>query len=127
MASNGRWVVVFDDKKITKKYDEGAEEGAGHVLKDDPIWNEEKFANIWAIQYETSVPTDTVEYRDETPHSTYDPAVLGDFKSQFIDRWDAAQLVSLQNDWDNDNEEGESSSEKISRLGARPTSYTSNP
>ena len=102
METNSRWVVVFDDKKITKKYDEGAEEGAGHRLKDDPICNEAKFANIWAIQYGNSVPTDSVEYRDETPHSIYDPAVLGEFQSQFIDKWDAAHLNILQHDWDND-------------------------
>ena len=126
MATNSKWIVVFDDKKITKKYDEGSEEGAGHILKDDPIWNEAKFANIWAIQYGNSVATDSVEYRDETPPSVYAPAVLGDFQ-EFINRWDAAQLVSIQNTWDDDNVEGESSSDKLSRLGARPTSYTSNP
>ena len=53
--------------------------------------------------------------------------MLGDFQSQFIDKWDAAQLVKLQNTWDDDNVEGESESDKLARLGARPTSYTSNP
>ena len=124
MATNSRWIVVFDDKKITKKYDEGAGEGAGHILKDDPIWNEAKFANIWAIQYGTGNPSDTVEYRDQTPHSTWEDANLGDFQD-FITRWDSAHLTKLQSDWDNDNIEDESEADKIARLGARPTSYTS--
>ena len=48
----------------------------------------------------------------------------------FIDRWDAAHLSQLQANWDNDNavdNEGnpESAEDKIARLGARPTSYSS--
>ena len=44
--------------------------------------------------------------------------------------WDAAHLVQLQTDWDNDNifdDDGntETTAEKESRLGPRPTSYTS--
>ena len=44
----------------------------------------------------------------------------------FWDREDySTHLAKLQSDWDNDNIEGESEADKISRLGARPTSYTS--
>ncbi len=95
-----------------------------NVIDDDAFWSESKFSNIWAIQYQNSVTTDEVEYRDETPHSSYADANLGDV-SQFITRWDAAHLNQLQIDWDDDNEEGETSEEKIARLGPRPTSYSS--
>jgi hypothetical protein len=55
---------------------------------------------------------------------------------QFITKWDAMHLAKLQADWDNDNAQvedpadsgtyrDETSSEKIARLGARPTSYLS--
>ncbi len=30
-------------------------------------------------------------------------ANLGNFQTQFIDKWDAAHLAKLQSDWDNDN------------------------
>ena len=126
MATNANWTVVFEDKLIIKQSGDAA--GTGYpILDNDSFWSDSKWSNIWAIQYGNSVATDSVEYRDETPHSIYDPAVLGDFQSQFIDKWDAAQLVKLQNTWDDDNVEGESESDKLSRLGARPTSYTSNP
>ena len=77
---------------------------------------------------------DTIEHRDGTPHSTWTAAGLGDFNSQFISKWEAAHLAKLQSDWDNNNGdtydlEGnlthtETESEKITRLGARPTSYS---
>jgi hypothetical protein len=50
---------------------------------------------------------------------------------QFVDKWDEAHLTQLQSDWDNNNavdENGDSTeteAEKIVRLGARPTSYSS--
>lgn len=123
MATNANWTVVFDDKIIIKN--NGAESGTGYVINDDnSFWDQSKFSNIWAIQHGTSVTSDEVEYRDETPHSSYADANLGDV-SQFITRWDAAHLNQLQIDWDGDNEEGETSEEKIARLGPRPTSYSS--
>ena len=76
---------------------------------------------IWAIQYGTSNPSDTVEYRDTTPHSTWEDANLGDF-SDFIDKWDAVHLSQLQANWDDDNVDDETEEDKIARLGARPTS-----
>ena len=117
MATNANWTVVFDDKIVIKNHAEGASEGVGYKIDDDAFWNDSKFSNIWAIQYGTSVTSDEVEYRDETPHTSFADANLGDI-SQFSNRWDAAHLSKLQADWDADPRE---ESEK----GARPTSYSS--
>ena len=124
MASKGNWTVVFEDKIIIKNYAEGASGGIGYVINNDSFWSDSKFSNIWAIQYGSSNPSDEVEYRDETPHSSYAEANLGDI-SQFSSKWDSAHLAKLQSDWDNDYIESETEIEKIARLGARPTSYTS--
>jgi hypothetical protein len=133
MATNSTWVVIFDDKKIVKNTGDMAGEAKGYTIDDDPFWNQAKFSNIWAIQYQTSVATDQVEYRDTTPHSTYDEGTLGNF-NDFITRWDAAHLAQLQADWDANganltdeagNPISETEAEKISRIGARPTSYSS--
>ena len=130
MATNSNWTIVFEDKIIIKNYAEGASEGIGYVINDDSFWNDSKFSNIWAIQYGNSITSDEVEYRDETPHSSFADANLGDI-SQFSSRWDSAHLTQLQLNWDNNNiynEDGtsaENSEEKINRLGARPTSYSS--
>jgi len=130
MASKGNWAVVFDDKKITKNYAEGASEGIAFIIDDDAFWNQSKFSNIWAIQYGTSNTSDEVEYRDETPNSSYADANLGDI-SQFSTRWDPMYLAKIQNDWDvnllvvNDEVVPETEAEKIARLGPRPTSYSS--
>jgi hypothetical protein len=122
MATNANWTVIFDDQLIIKKAGDAA--GSGYIIDDSSFWNQSKFSNIWAIQHGTSNVSDEVEYRDETPHSSYADADLGDV-SQFTTRWDAAHLNQLQIDWDADNEEGETSEEKIARLGPRPTSYSS--
>ena len=113
---------------------EGAEEGIGYKINDDAFWNDSKFSNIWAIQQGNSVTSDEVEYRDETPHSSFSDAGLGDI-SQFVTRWDAAHLAQLQSDWDDDvittrDSEGniltsENEADQIARKGARPTSYSS--
>ena len=124
MATNSQWTVVFDDKCIIKNHAEGASEGISYVISDDSFWGQGKFSNIWAIQFGTARPIDTVEYRDETSHSSWEDANLGDFQD-FITRWDSVHLTQLQSDWDNDNEEDETEAEKIARLGARPTSYSS--
>jgi hypothetical protein len=130
MASKGNWTVVFEDKMIIKNYAEGATEGIGYEIDNDAFWNNSKFSNIWAIQYGNSVVSDEVEYRDETPHSSFVDANIGDI-SQFSSKWDSAHLAKLQSDWDSDNlvnENGvstETEAEKIARLGARPTSYSS--
>lgn len=117
MASKGNWTVVFEDKIVIKNYDEGASEGIGYKIDDDTFWNQSKFSNIWAIQYGTSITSDEVEYRDETPHSSFADANIGDI-SQFSSKWDSAHLSQLQSDWDADERD---ESEK----GARPTSYSS--
>jgi hypothetical protein len=134
MATNANWTVVFDDKKIIKNYAEGASEGIGYNINDDSFWSDSKFSNIWAIQHGNSTTSDEVEYRDSTPHSSFADANIGDI-SQFSSRWDSAHLAKLQFDWDNNNgdtvdSEGtvthvETEAEKIIRLGARPTSYSS--
>ena len=128
MATNATWTVVFDDKIIINqsvKNEQG--HSVGYIINDDAFWSDSKWSNVWAIQYVTDNEdhNDTVEHRDTTPHSTWTAANLGDFRSQFIDKWDVAHLTQLQADWDNDNVEGESEADKISRLGARPTSYSS--
>ncbi len=122
MASSGKWTVVFEDKMIIKK--SGDASGTFYVIEDDDFWNQSKFSNIWAIQYGTFAPSDTIEHRDQTPHCTWEEANLGDFQD-FISRWDTAHLSQLQSNWDNDNVDGESESDKIARLGERPTSYSS--
>jgi hypothetical protein len=124
MASKGNWTIVFEDKMIIKNYAEGATEGISYTIDNDAFWNDSKFSNIWAIQYGNSVVSDEVEYRDETPHSSYAEANLGDI-SQFSSKWDSVHLAKLKSDWDNNNIEGETEAEKNTRLGARPTSYTS--
>jgi hypothetical protein len=118
MASKGNWTVVFEDKAIQKGT------GLQYIINDDVFWNQSKFSNIWAIQYGTSITSDEVEYRDNTPHSSYADANLGDFQ-EFITRWDSAHLSQLQSNWDNNNVDGETEAEKIARLGARPTSFSS--
>jgi len=121
MASLGNWTVIFEDKLIIKQSGDSAGQ---YVIDDDTFWGQSKFSNIWAIQYGTAVPSDEVEYRDTTPHSTFADANIGDM-SQFTNKWDAAHLAALQSEWDNDNAPGETEAQKITRLGARPTSYSS--
>jgi hypothetical protein len=120
MATLGTWTVVFDDKVIIKQTGAGA---GTHKINDDAFWSQSKFSNIWAIQYGTSVTSDEVEYRDETPHSSFADANLP--FQEFIDKWDSTHLAELQSDWDKKNIAGETEAEKIARLGERPTSYTS--
>jgi hypothetical protein len=124
MATNATWTIIFPDKKINKA---GV---SSYIIDDDAFWNDPKFSNIWAIQYGTSNTSEEVEYRDKTPHTSYADASLGDF-NEFITRFDVAHLAQLQSNWDDDNlynEDGsvsETEAEKITRLGARPTSYSS--
>jgi len=126
MATNATWTVVMDDKLIIKAgFDNGdGTTGRGYTINEDSFWNQSKFLNIWAIQYATPVASYQIEYKDTTPNSSYADADLGDFQD-FISRWDSAHLTQLQSIWDNDNVDGETSEEKIARLGARPTSYSS--
>ena len=134
MATNANWTIVFEDKMIIKQSGDAA---GSYIIDDDTFWNQSKFSNIWAIQNGTPSSTDEVEYRDTTPHSSFTDANIGNI-SQFINKWDAAHLAKLQSDWDDDtlrieDPEGEdppvfrdeTEAEKITRLGARPTSYSS--
>jgi hypothetical protein len=136
MATNSDWTVIFEDKKIIKQSGDGA--GNAYIVDNDVFWNDSKWSNIWAIQYkhDNHDYNDTVEYRDETPHATWIAANLGDFSTQFISKWDEAHLAKLQADWDEDNSDvedpeesngwrNETEAEKIARIGARPTSYSS--
>jgi len=122
MTINSNWTIVFDDKSILKQKGDGA--GNVYIINDDAFWSQSKFSNIWAIQHGASVATDEVEHRDGTPHSTYIDANLGDI-NDFINKWDSAHLSNLQSIWDNNTVDGETDAEKITRLGARPTSYSS--
>ena len=124
MATKANWTIVFEDKTVIKNYAEGADEGIGYVINDDSFWSDTKFSNIWAIQHGSSVTSDEVEYRGSTPHSSFSDANIGDI-NQFSSRWDSTHLTQLQSNWDNDNVDGETDVEKITRLGARPTSYSS--
>lgn len=121
MATNANWTVVFEDKMIIKQT--GDDQG-GYVINDDSFWSDSKFSNIWAIQHGNSTTSDEVEYRDSTPHSSFADANIGDI-NQFSSKWDSEHLALLQSNWDNNNVEDETEAEKISRLGARPTSYSS--
>ena len=138
MASKGNWTVIFEDKMIIKNCAEGANEGIGYKIDDDSFWSDSKWSNIWAIQYidDNHDYNDSVEYRDETPHATWTSANLGNFQTQFIDKWDAAHLAQLQENWDRTECYTEdpadsgtyrkaTESEKIAQIGARPTSYSS--
>jgi len=122
MATNAQWTVVLEDKLVIKQSGDAA--GTGYNIVDNDFWGLAKWDNVWAIQYGTSNPSDTVEYRDGTPHSTWEDANLGDF-SDFTSRWDSAHLAQLQSNWDNDNVSDETEADKIARLGSRPTSYSS--
>ena len=135
MATNANWTIVFEDKTIINQ---GVLNADGHPIaykiEDDSFWSDSKFSNIWAIQYGTSITSDEVEYKDTTPHSSFADANIGDI-SQFSNKWDSAHLAQLQADWDNNNGDTyddsgnvthtETEEEKIARLGARPTSYSS--
>jgi hypothetical protein len=128
------WTVIFEDKTIYKK--NGAENETWYEIDDNTFWSQDKFSNLWSIQYQTTPLNHEVEYKDNKLQSTYADADIGDF-SQFITKWDLAHLNQLQANWDNNNQQventeevgtfrDETSDEKITRLGARPTSYSTN-
>ena len=125
MATNAAWTVVLEDKIIINhSVKTDTNQPTAYIINDDSFWGQGKFSNIWAIQYGTANPNDTVEYKDDTAHSSWEDANLGDF-TDFTTRWDSAHLTQLQSDWDNDNVEDETAEDKVARLGARPTSYSS--
>jgi hypothetical protein len=132
MATNSHWTVIFEDKSIRNQ-----SIGISYEINDDAFWSDAKWSNIWAIQYvdDNHDYNDSVEYRDDTSHATWNNSGLGDFRAQFVSKWDAAHLAQLQSDWDADviithNEDGsvnttESEADQIARKGARPSSYSS--
>ena len=87
MGTYATWTVMIEDKIIIKN--NGAEKGTGYTIDDDDFWNQEKFSNIWCIQYGTPVSSDEIEYRDGRPNTSYAEANLGDFQV-FIDKWNTA-------------------------------------
>jgi|TARA_R100001460_G_scaffold39378_1_gene74179 hypothetical protein len=132
MATNSHWTVIFEDKSIRNQ-----SIGISYEINDNAFWSDAKWSNIWAIQYvdDNHDYNDSVEYRDDTSHATWNNSGLGDFRAQFVSKWDAAHLAQLQSDWDADviithNEDGsvnttESEADQIARKGARPSSYSS--
>ena len=121
MATSSKWTVIMADQKVVRH--DGV--SLSYTINDDSFWNQAHFSNIWAIQFGTTPSSDEVEYKDGTTHSAYDASVLGNF-NEFKTRFDAAHLSQLQADWDEDNTtESETAEQKINRIGARPTSYTS--
>ena len=138
MATNSDWTVVFEDKMIINHAVKNAE---GHttpyIINDDSFWNDAKWSNVWAIQYKDDDHdyNDTIEHRDGTAHGTWTESGLGNFRDQFVSKWDSAHLSKLQSDWDADviithNEDGsvastESEADQIARKGERPSSYSS--
>ena len=136
-SKHGTWTVIFPDQRIVKRTGEfDTATARGYVCGGTDFWLQSKFSNIHAIQFtDDNTDNDQVEHKDASPHSSYDASVLGDFQ-QFIDLWDAAHLAQLQQEWDDNNQEvedpadsgtyrAETEAEKITRLGARPTTYTS--
>ena len=134
MATNSTWTVVFEDKSIMKQSGDAA--GTLYTIDNDSFWNNSKWSNVWAIQYidDNHDYNDSVEYRDDTSHATWTDSGLGDFRTQFVSLWDTAHLTALQSAWDEDTivsyennvvVSTETEAEKIARLGARPTSYSS--
>ena len=137
MATHSTWTVIFEDKTIvnqTFKNEDG--HSLPYKLDDssyDSFWNDPKWSTIWAIQYKDDDLdyNDTVEFRDNSSHKSWIEADLGDFKTQFVSKWDSIHLSNLQFGWDNNNKidadgnSTETEAEKITRAGARPTSYSS--
>ena len=139
MSKHGTWTVIPEDKQVLKKTEDFSSSNPGVVyIDDDSFWSQSKFDNIHAIQFtDDDVDNDQVEYKTNEPNGVYDANVLGDFRTEFINRFDAQHLINLQTAWDENNDydvedasaEGgfrqETEAEKIARIGARPTSYTS--
>ena len=126
MAKHGSWTVIFVDKLVLKKTEEyDFLNPKVHKINDDAFWSQEKFNGINAIQF-TNDGEDNDQVETDTGNIAYDANTLGSFQ-QFVDKFDAAHLASIQSEWDNDNVENETQEEKITRLGARPTSYSSTP
>lgn len=137
-GKHGLWTVSIEDKTIIKKTGEfGISDCRGYTIEDDDFWNQSKWDDIHVIHFsDDDTDNDSVEFTDNRENGPYTEALYGNFRTQFITRWDAAHLAQLQADWDNDVEQvedpadsgtyrDETEAEQIARKGARPTSYTS--
>ena len=121
--TNVKWTVIFPDRRITCQ---GVKNSDGYPttykIDNDSFWSDSKWQDINVIQFidDSNDHNDCVEMVPGTfgRNKTWAESSLGDFRSQFIDKWDVAHLAQLQADWDADERE---ESEK----GSRPTSYTS--
>jgi len=137
--TNVKWTVIFPDKRVTCQ---GVKNSTGYpttyVIDNDSFWSDSKWNDINAIQFidDGNDHNDCVEMIPGTfgRNKTWAESALGDFRSQFIAKWDVAHLAQLQADWDADviittNDDGsettESEADQITRKGSRPTSYTS--
>tara|TARA_R100000458_G_C8235085_1_gene215669 strand:- start:511 stop:900 length:390 start_codon:yes stop_codon:yes gene_type:complete len=125
---NVKWTVVFKDKRVINQSVKN-DVGSSTAYKIDSIdWDNAKFADVHAIQYIPDGDHDNcVEMTPGTfgRNKTWAEANLGDFQTQFIDKWDAEHLSYLQAVWDDNNVPSETAEQKINRIGARPTSYSS--
>ena len=120
---NVKWTVIFDDRQIINqsvKNEDGWPQR--YIIDNDSFWTDSKWNDIHAIQYvdDGNDHNDCVEMVPGTfgRNKTWAEAALGDFRTQFIDKWDVAHLAQLQADWDGDER-------PESEKGSRPTSYTS--
>ena len=134
MSKHGLWTVIIEDKTVIKKTEDFSVSSVKALkIEDDSFWSQSKFSNIHAIQFsDDGVDNDQVEYKDNSPNSSYDENILGNFRTEFISKWDSVYLIELQNNWDSDDKDAngdilvdETVEAKTIRLGARPTSYTS--
>ena len=134
MSKHGLWTVIINDQTVIKKTEEFSISLVKALkIDNDSFWSQSKFNNIHAIQFsDDGVDNDQVEYKDNSPNSSYDENILGNFRTEFISKWDSVYLTELQNNWDSDDKDAngdilvdETVEAKTIRLGARPTSYTS--
>jgi hypothetical protein len=132
----GKWSIIVPDKRIVKQYGDG--QTWGYLIEDDGFWKNNLNSNIRAVQYTgDNSDLDQVEFNDGTPHTYF----TGNIQN-FADKWDEQHLLRLQQDWDFNNEyinlgktdpnkpdqdqyRPETQEEKITRLGPKPTSYSS--
>tara|TARA_B110000285_G_C15067586_1_gene586045 strand:+ start:1118 stop:1525 length:408 start_codon:yes stop_codon:yes gene_type:complete len=134
MSKHGLWTVIINDQTVIKKTEEFSISLVKALkIDNDSFWSQSKFNNIHAIQFsDDGVDNDQVEYKDNSPNSSYDENILGNFRTEFISKWDSVYLTELQYNWDSNDKDtngeilvDETVEAKTIRLGARPTSYTS--
>jgi len=139
-SKHGSWTILFIGQSIVKRSGEfDIDTARGYQCGGTDFWMQPKFSNLSAIQFtDDNTDNDQVEYRDSSPNGSYDSSVLGDFR-QFIDTWDSAHLAVIQANWDaetiphlegngkdlNGKDLPETEEQKITRIGSRPTTYSS--